>query len=128
MEGEPPEGESVVTGQRSSRRPCKIFSRHEMSIAERAPLVAASQPDPTPRTGRDGPCGSAGWGGLATRQAALLAPDGERGSLDAATEPQLAEDVAYVVLDGLFGEVETLANLLVREAVSDEVEDLQLAL
>src|SRR5215212_6809438 len=55
------------------------------------------------------------------------APDRVARELDAVAHPELLEDVRAVAFDGLLGDVQQLADLLVRVRLGDELDDLLLA-
>src|ERR1700694_5669730 len=56
----------------------------------------------------------------------VTAPGHEGGDLGTAGQIELHEDVAHVVLDGLLGEMNALADLAVRHPFGDEADDAAL--
>jgi hypothetical protein len=60
------------------------------------------------------------------RSVAIEPSLGQQGRFDAAPDVQLLEDVRHVMLDGLLGEIQTLADLSICQAFPEELQDLTL--
>ena len=54
-------------------------------------------------------------------------PDGDSGNLTATGDAQLAQDVAHVLADGAWTEIELLGNLRISQPPAKQCQDLALA-